>query len=290
MKNRVLTGKAEPTLRRFSAGVPAVRAVCVVLLTLLAAGCTTTRGSRVDPKLGVAPSPRFYGENEKVPKGGGKFHTGRPYVVGGKTYIPQTDPTGFTQVGQASWYGSAFHGRKTANGEFFDQHAFSAAHTTLPLPSYARVTNLENNHSIIVRVNDRGPFAHNRVIDLSKRTAEVLKFQHKGMTKVRVDYVGRASTTGSDDNLLLATLTTDGTPARLKGYAEPTMIASAAPAVAVQSVPVLAYDEPGEDLGLRGGDSDSPELPAPRQTASLASLFTTEKMPVLPADFAAGLY
>ena len=112
----------------------------------------------------------------------------------------------------ASWYGDDFHGRLTANGEVFDMNALSAAHPTLPMPSYVRVTNLSNKKSIIVRVNDRGPYHGNRVIDLSHKTADLLGFKGNGVARVRVDYVGRASLDGSDDRKLIATLR-EGEPA-----------------------------------------------------------------------------
>src|SRR5690606_901066 len=115
--------------------------------------------------------------------------------------------------GIASWYGSDFHGRRTANGEIYDMHAISAAHPTLPIPSYVRVTNLANRRSLIVRVNDRGPFKDNRVIDLSAKSAEMLGFRGNGLARVRVEYVGRASLDGSDDRRLMATLRHDGQPA-----------------------------------------------------------------------------
>ena len=91
---------------------------------------------------------------------------GKPYQILGSWYEPKDDPN-YDRTGMASWYGAAFHGRMTANGEIFDSAAISAAHPTLPLPSYVRVTNLENDRSIVVRVNDRGPFRHKRLIDVS---------------------------------------------------------------------------------------------------------------------------
>lgn len=101
----------------------------------------------------------------------------------------------------------------TANGEVFDRHSIAAAHPTLPLPSYVRVTNLENHSSMIVRVNDRGPYHAGRVMDVSEETAEALGFHRRGTARVRVEYVGKASLAGSDDRKLLATLRTDGQPA-----------------------------------------------------------------------------
>ncbi len=174
-------------------------------------------------------SPRVVADGEAVPRGGGRDHVGRPYTVAGRRYTPHVKPEGYSRVGMASWYGAAFHGRKTANGEVYDRHGISAAHPTMPLPSYARVTNTQNGRSIIVRVNDRGPFHGGRIIDLSQRTADLLAFRHIGTARVRVDYVGRAALAGSDDNRLLASLTTDGAPASIPGMSVPasTMIASA---------------------------------------------------------------
>ncbi len=154
-------------------------------------------------------SPRKVASGKPVPKGGGRYHVGKPYRIAGKTYVPRDNPN-YTATGLASWYGAAFHGRQTANGEVYDMNALTAAHPTLPLPSYVRVTNLENGRSVVVRVNDRGPFAHNRIIDVSKATAQVLDFQKKGTVKVRVDYVRQAGLEGSSDRALLATLTGPG--------------------------------------------------------------------------------
>ncbi len=115
-----------------------------------------------------------------------------------------TDVKDYSAVGMASWYGAQFHGRPTADGETFNRLALTAAHLTLPLPSYVRVTNLENNRSITVRVNDRGPYSHDRLIDVSEQTAELLAFRQHGLTKVRVDYVGPAPVDTDDGQLLLA--------------------------------------------------------------------------------------
>jgi rare lipoprotein A len=174
----------------------------------------------------VAPSPKVVADGQPIPKGGGRDMVGKPYTVAGRTYVPNETPR--ASEGLASWYGSNFHGRMTANGEVFDRDSIAAAHTTMPLPSYARVTNLQNGNSMIVRVNDRGPFHGNRVIDVSERAAAALGFRQSGTARVRVEYVGRASTNGSDDRILLASLRTDGQPATLTGSA-PTMVAQATP-------------------------------------------------------------
>lgn len=112
-----------------------------------------------------------------------------PYKVLGKTYRVDFNSKGFSQKGRASWYGRKFHGRKTANGETYDMYAMTAAHKTLPIPSYVRVTNLDNKHWVVVRVNDRGPFHDNRVIDLSYAAAKKLGIQQAGTGNVRVDIV-----------------------------------------------------------------------------------------------------
>ncbi len=178
---------------------------------LLLAQCGQAPSGKLDPKYGVSASPRLVALGDPVPKGGGTYRVGKPYTVGGRVYEPQENPN-YSAEGLASWYGEDFHGRRTANGEVYDMASISAAHPTLPIPSYARVTNLSNRRSIIVRVNDRGPYHANRVIDVSVRTAKLLGFYDNGVTRVRVDYVGRAALEGSDDIKLAATLR-NGTPA-----------------------------------------------------------------------------
>ena len=111
----------------------------------------------------------------------------RPYTVMGQRYVPVTSDVKMDQTGIASWYGKQFHGNKTAIGETYNMHAMSAAHPTMPLPSYARITNLENGRSVIVRVNDRGPFLYNRVMDLSYAAATALDYANKGTARVRVE-------------------------------------------------------------------------------------------------------
>lgn len=113
-----------------------------------------------------------------------------PYTVLGKTYRVLPDSKGFTEEGIASWYGKKFHGRKTSNGEIYNMYGMTAAHKNLPIPSYVRVTNLKNNRSIVVRVNDRGPFHEGRVIDLTYSGAKKLGFIDQGTASVRVVAVG----------------------------------------------------------------------------------------------------
>lgn len=198
-----------------------------------------------ESEYGVKASPRVSSKRSNLPRGGGRDQVGRPYKIKGKWYYPKEQP-GYKKTGKASWYGDAFHGRLTANGEIYDMTHLTAAHPTMPLPSYARVTNLKNGSSVMVRVNDRGPYAHGRVIDLSKRAAEMLDYTHSGIADVRVEYVGRAPLDGRDDEYLLASYK----PGR--GAADPSdgmptgvMIAMAGPTPSVGFAPASAAAFPG---------------------------------------------
>ncbi|KAF0231194.1 MAG: rare lipoprotein [Beijerinckiaceae bacterium] len=236
----------------FRVASAAIKIAGVSLLALTLANCakqTSTRtshnsreiGAFSDPKYGKA-SPRVVGLDDDAPKGGGRYQVGRPYQVAGRTYVPRERPVGYTVSGNASWYGIAFHGRKTANGEVYDRNSISAAHPTMPLPSYARVTNLNNNHSIVVRVNDRGPYHGGRVLDVSERTANMLKFRHLGTARVKVDYLGPAALAGSDDTRLVASLNTNGPASAPIGGNAPTMVASIEPvATARPQMTALSY-------------------------------------------------
>ena len=146
--------------------------------------------SRVFTASGPRPSPR-YAEGKVLPKGGGRRHLGKPYRVGARWFTPREEP-GYDVTGTASWYGSAFHRRMTSNGEWFDMDHLTAAHPTLPLPSYVKITNADSGSAIIVRVNDRGPFSGNRIIDVSMKCAEALGFKKRGTVSVRVQYLGAA--------------------------------------------------------------------------------------------------
>jgi rare lipoprotein A len=193
----MMRGRLSSALRRL-AQIGACAALC-----LLVANCADK--GNIDSRYGVSPSARLVAPGEPVPKGGGVYRVGSPYMVGGRVYVPHDDPN-YNAVGLASWYGDDFSGRETANGEIFDVNSISAAHPTLPLPSYVRVTNLSNGHSLIVRVNDRGPYHGDRIIDVSMRAAHLLGFTNRGVAWVRVQYVGRAPIEGSDDRVLASTL------------------------------------------------------------------------------------
>ncbi|HEY5608018.1 MAG TPA: septal ring lytic transglycosylase RlpA family protein [Alphaproteobacteria bacterium] len=241
------------------ARIGAVAGCCLAL-----AHCGKISG-KVDPKYGVSASPRVVQFGEPVPKGGGVYRVGKPYVVGGRSYTPEQS-THYSAEGIASWYGEDFHGRLTANSEVYDMAAISAAHPTLPIPSYVRVTNLANKRSIVARVNDRGPYHQNRLIDVSVRTAKLLGFYDQGTARVRVDYVGPASLEGSDDSRLEATLRR-GTPAppdrpfELGQAAPPARLAKRAPSSEFSAVT-------REPIGPVAATHNSTAGSAPRRMAS----------------------
>ena len=182
-----------------------LRSCALIAVVGVLAGCSGSGIGTIDPRYGVSSNARLIAPGEPIPKGGGTYRVGVPYSIGGRTYVPAEDPH-YRAEGLASWYGEDFHGRETANGEIFDMNSVSAAHATLPMPTYVRVTNLSNSRSVIVRVNDRGPYHADRVIDVSVKTAILLGFYTSGVAPVRVEYVGRAPIEGSDDSVLIATL------------------------------------------------------------------------------------
>ncbi len=154
------------------------KTILILLLTLTLSACGTARkvSNLVSP-----PTPTI-----------GTFKVGNPYKILGKWYTPKESYT-HSETGIASWYGPTFHEKLTANGETYDQNTLTAAHRTLQMPSIVRVTNLENGRSIIVRINDRGPFARGRIIDMSSRGAELLQFKNKGTAKVKVQVLAKES-------------------------------------------------------------------------------------------------
>jgi rare lipoprotein A len=158
----------------------------IVRAALTAAACGTLAACASTP----TPTSTVRSSAQAAPAAVGKV--GRPYQVNGRWYAPAHQPD-YEEVGQASWYGGAHQGKPTAMGEPFDKREISAAHKTLPLPSLVEVVNLENGRRLTVRVNDRGPFAHGRIIDLSEAAAEQLGFKTQGVARVRVRYLGGAS-------------------------------------------------------------------------------------------------
>lgn len=173
-------------------------AIAACAATLGLAGCGGGIGS-LDP---VLTAKNDSGADEDDAAAGRKM-IGKPYKVGGKWYTPKLDED-YDKTGLASWYGPGFHGQSTANGETFDQNALTAAHPTLPLPSYVRVTVLKSGKSAVLRVNDRGPFHRGRIIDVSKGAAKKLGMVRAGSAKVRVEYLGEAEVGGTDKHTLVA--------------------------------------------------------------------------------------
>lgn len=174
------------------------------------AGCNGTIGA-LEPALSAASQD---GDDDAT-DADGRRHIGKPYKVAGRWYRPKEDDD-YDKVGTASWYGTTFHGRSTANGERFDKYALTAAHPTLPLPSYVRVTVVETGKSAVLRINDRGPFGRGRIIDVSRGAADELGFRQAGHAKVRVEYLGDAPIGGSDRDTRMAARkfgTTSSTPA-----------------------------------------------------------------------------
>jgi peptidoglycan lytic transglycosylase len=266
----------------------------VVCCALASCSSSDKFASKFDPRYGVSSSPRLVGAGEAVPKGGGAYRVGHPYVIGGRTYVPEEDPN-YRAEGLASWYGEDFHGRQTANGEIYDMHGISAAHPTLPLPSYARVTNLSNGRSVIVRVNDRGPYHNNRLIDLSVKAARLLDFHAEGIARVRVEYVSRAPLEGSDDSVLLATLR-QGEPAPAPS---PILLASARPflpqigsriAALRGGVPVppdrpyTLGDAQGSSEARPSSDVSAAARPRKAETVGFDPRFAADSMPPMIAD------
>jgi len=189
-----------------------------------------------------------------VPPNAGVYKIGNPYQIGDTWYYPREQPD-YDETGIASWYGPTFYGGRTANGERFDASALTAAHRTLPMPVNVRVTNLDNGKSIIVRVNDRGPFAKGRIIDVSEQAAKLLGFYSQGTARVRVTFVSRADLGGG-------TMPSETPP----------QIASAVPAVPTEKVDTAALNV------LPGATVDPPvkvaALPAPVPTPPLPASAT----------------
>jgi|DewCreStandDraft_4_1066084.scaffolds.fasta_scaffold00150_11 rare lipoprotein A len=190
-----------------------------------------------------------------TPEGGGGstlgvYKLGGPYRINGRLYVPEYDPS-YDRVGIASWYGDEFHGKPTANGELFDKDRISAAHPTLPLPSRVRVTNLENGRSIELRVNDRGPFVGDRLIDLSQAAAKELGFAEQGLARVRVQFLALDEARGTPPE-----------PTVRLGRAEP---ARTDPGRTEPARPEPVRSEPGPGTLARAQPTAPP---APRATAA----------------------
>ncbi|MFZ1108660.1 MAG: septal ring lytic transglycosylase RlpA family protein [Rhodomicrobium sp.] len=224
----------------------------VTALVASLCACSVSKDSRSHVDETQTLSPRVIRVGDPVPKGGGVFKIGDPYLAGGKWYHPVND-TSYDEVGLASWYGDFFHGRKTANGEVYDMNALSAAHPTLPMPTYAAVTNLSNNRTVVVRVNDRGPYHDGRIIDLSHRAAELLGFYGHGTTAVRVRYYAPAPLDG-DDSLERSILARQPWATHVSNAAPP-------PASATANLFAAAAMKADPPLVVKKGDFEKPSRP-----------------------------
>lgn len=171
-----------PARRQSSPPVP-LRVALLCAAGLLLAGCAETQFA--------AQSAKSIGSTSDWGKVGA-YKVGSPYQVNGRWYYPKEDFE-YQEEGVASWYGAEFQGKDTANGERFDQNALTAAHKTLPMPSLVRVTNLQNGRALVLRINDRGPFSNDRVIDVSRRASQLLGFSEQGTTRVRVEILAEES-------------------------------------------------------------------------------------------------
>ena len=244
--------------RLFSGLIGALTVTLVMALIVGACG-------RAGRKSGSNFSKRVIALGQPVPKGGGVYKVGSPYQINGRWFHPREDSR-YDKVGVASWYGELFHGRYTANGEIYDMNALSAAHPTLPLPVYAKVTNLNNGRSLVVRVNDRGPYAHDRVIDMSKRSAELLGFKRNGTARVRVKYLSRAPISGDDtyERQMLASQRW----ARRAGLTGPPRSSAAPPWIPAENKPIVLA-KAGRDIASQQkpkSDQAEPATRAARQT------------------------
>ncbi len=219
MADRDLTLSLREIASRFYGTSPRlISFFCFVLLApLFLTSCAEAQlGANVAKSIGALGST-----------GGGVYKVGNPYKIDGEWYYPAEDEN-YDREGIGSWYGPNFHGKPTANGEVFDQNLITAAHPTLPMPIYARVTNLENGRSLVVRINDRGPFVSDREIDLSRRSAELLGYLNQGTARVRVQYLRRAPLDGDVPDVQTVTAEDDF-------IAPPVASAPAAPIVAAPS-------------------------------------------------------
>ncbi|MDX8517750.1 septal ring lytic transglycosylase RlpA family protein [Mesorhizobium dulcispinae] len=270
---------ARPRLRR----APAF-ALCALSAVLLAA-CTSTP----QPKSMIDKRPRskeYFAESEYgvkasprvafMRRGGGRDQLGKPYQVRGKWYYPKEDRH-YAKVGLASWYGDAFHGRLTANGEVYDTAQLTAAHPTMPLPSYARVTNLDTGSSVIVRVNDRGPYHEGRIIDVSERAAQMLDYGKVGTARVKVEYVGRAPLDGNDDQYLMASYHPGNRrPDPSDGLPTGVMVAmnGPSPSLSMSDAPPAAVPFPGQLTNSGQAFAAQPgrsEQPVPAEQPSMSA-------------------
>lgn len=237
-----------------------VRYAGVACILALLAACSSTpqqpsvAGSAPSSRPAVDGAPNYLMDVSVIPDAVPAVHQGSykaaPYRVLGKNYTPMQDGRRYREVGEASWYGTKFHGQKTANGELYDLYGMTAAHKTLPLPTYVQVTNLDNNRKVVVRVNDRGPFYSSRIIDLSYAAAKKLGYAEKGTARVMVEGIDPVVWhQQKDPGYLVTSLATEPEPS--PQYASRP---SAAPSAAnISSAPGNAAIDPAQSWFLQVG-------------------------------------
>jgi rare lipoprotein A len=186
----------------------------------------------------------------------GAVKIGRPYEVDGVRYVPSDDRS-YAATGVASWYGDKFHGRPTSSGELYDMEDLTAAHRTLPMPSFIKVTNSDNGKSVVLRVNDRGPFHSNRIIDVSRRAAEELGFISKGMARVKVERVFPSETV--EQRRILAALPTPGTNDDAR-QSRDRQLPDKMPALPVAEIFTLPLPPPSVEILALAQGNDAPVL------------------------------
>ena len=213
----------------------------------------------------IAHTAKRVGKVHEAPTAAATYKIGSPYQIESTWYYPTVD-YGYDETGIASWYGRKFHGGRTANGEIFDMNGLSAAHRTLPLPSVVRVTNLENGRSMVLRVNDRGPFSRGRIIDVSRRAAQLLGFHRNGTARVRVRIMANESRVVAARLKGEATLAKIGTPIIVARLPSPTVSSAALPPPGAAAAPVPAGMSPAgqgvDGAPVDGVDGMVPELAA----------------------------
>lgn len=243
-----------------TAGKTLINICALCMITLFLSGCSETQFVSHWAKKITWP-----GQTENA----GTYKVGKPYRVGSVWYRPTEDFT-LVETGIASWYGPDFHGKRTANGERYDQNELTAAHRTLQMPSLVRVTNLDNGRSVVVRINDRGPFKHGRVIDVSKRSAELLGFIGRGTARVKIEVLTResrqmaeAARRGMDTSRLTVADLNRLEQQRPPSSPQPAVITSREPLVEREQIASRDYDSDGLPESLQTPTITVEELSAP---------------------------
>jgi len=249
---------------RFVSPGTAIRTFAISM-ALAAMGCSSAPPPRPAP-VAPRPPPPLEMPPVQLPAAAGVYKIGEPYQIDNVWYYPREQPD-YDETGIASWYGPTFYGKRTANGELYDGNSLTAAHKTLPMPVNVRVTNLDNGKSIVVRVNDRGPYARGRIIDLSRHAAELLDVVQTGTARVRVTYLARA----------------DLGPGKAPAPATPPAIANALPAAPsgrVESAPLASVPGAAVAAPVQARPLPVPVPSAPVQLASTEPSGQVDRVPV----------